>query len=170
MPACPAYNIRDTTFWRRQADFRRAFTKMATQVPAIACLFDGGMQLYSRDERHGAFCFSSSHTRLQSNEQRSSFLDWSNEDFEQSRLISFLQTFFMLITIWALIRKSWIACFANDRRSLRPRVFPNACRDGVKTNFLGPDGCLTVTCSWQQSLLRKLLIFMPNYGIILYMY
>ena len=170
MPACPAYNIRDTTFWRRQADFRQAFTKMVTSASDRLPVWWWDAAIQQGWKAYGAFCFSSSHTRLQSNEQRSSFLDWSNEDFEQSRLISFLQTFFMLITIWALIRKSWTACFANDRRSLRPRVFPNACRDGVKTNFLGPDGCLTVTCSWQQSLLRKLLIFMPNYGIILYMY
>lgn len=57
---------------------------------------------------------------------------------------------FMLATICALIHKSWTACFANDQRSLRPRVFPKACRDGVKTNLLGPDGCLTITCSLQQ--------------------
>ena len=147
---CPAYSIRDTIFCRRQADCLRAFTRMAIQVEAIACLLkglDAGIQLCRRDEMQGALLFSSSPTSLQLNEQRSSFFDRNNDDSEQSCLISFLQTLLMLVRIYPLILRSRTACLAKERRPARPRVFPRAFRDGVKVNFLGPDKYLTVTYS-----------------------
>lgn len=39
--------------------------------------------------------------------ERSFFLDCSDEDFKQSPLILFLQTSLMLVTMCALILKSW---------------------------------------------------------------